>query len=258
MRWKFLLGAIVLVLGLYLIVSPSFKQKTPDLIGDLTPVEVLQEVNRAKDLKSYKYRAKVSGGNNISMNLTGKAKVDREEQLADFSWEGPQGYGEASAYLKGNKVLVFHPLKNRWLAAEDEPALKPLISMAVNQLTLLDPYRSLQRINLNESEIENTGAEEFRGLDTTVIEVKPGAKATNWFQKMLPPQLIGAKISEVKQIYWIGNQDLRIHKYLMTAKIKLLALQLFEIQVLSTVEDHNKTELNLSKALQEKIDQEGL
>lgn len=254
MRWKIALVAVILAVGLYLILSHGLTGDEPELTAGKMPEEILTETKKkGAALDSFKYCSTVTAGEQLTVNLRGTASPAKKEELLEFSWESSQGYGESAAYIKDQRIFVYHPLKNLWFRPEEEPGLKQLVGILGNQLRLLNPYRSLERINLEKARVTNTGTEVIDEREVTVIEVFPGAKANEWFEGVLPPQLIGAKVADVKQIYWIGNKDLYIYKYILRAKIKILGLQLLDFQVRSTLRDFNKAKITIPNELRKKL-----
>jgi len=129
------------------------------------------------------------------------------------------------------------------------------IRMIIGQLALLNPYETLEKMNMDKVNAKAAGIEEVEGVKTTVIEVRPGPGAAQWFKKVLPPQLVGANVADVKQIFWIGNHDLRVHKYLLTAQVKILGLEVLAFNTRTTVSEFDKTEIKIPDKLKRKIEE---
>ncbi len=253
MKWKVISAIAILFIGIYLVVASPFHQQKP-LTQGKTAEEILQLAkSEGQRLASYKYRASLSAGDLVSMDLTGKVQVKSGEQLIDFSWNGPQGYGESSVYTKGAQTFIYHPLKNTWYTPKEQPALGKLVTVFKGQLGLINPYVSLDKMDLAKINAANTGAEQVGGQETTVIEVSKGAPEQTWLKEVLPPQLIGAKVTDLKQVYWIGTKDLKIYKYLVTAKIKVFAIAAAELNIRTTVEEFNNTTVKRPDTLQKKM-----
>lgn len=256
MRWKWLALALIGVVGGYLVWAGGWLGKQQDLTREMKAEEIITAArNKAGGLKSYRLRAKISLGEQIKISLTDRVKQEPgRTQLVDMEWSSPQGSGLTSIFMRKQDIYILHPLENKWFVPEERPEVKQVASMFVKQLEIADPVTAVGNTDLSRKAVSALPDEEVDGRLTKVIEIsQPGA--ADELTKLLPPQLIGAKPVEVKQVYWIGKEDLQIYMYSFKAKLSVLGISGPTLEITSKVTDHNNTDFQIPNKLRPRLEQ---
>ena len=206
--------------------------------------------------KSYRYKTDVSAGEQIKVAVQNRViREDPTRQMVDFSWDIPKMSGMASMYTEGNKLYVFHPLKDKWLLPGEEPTIKPFLDFFRRQLDLVDPVENLLKLNPTGKNVSLYPEGNVKGEDTTAVLVIPEAGALSEISKALPPQFAGAELKDVKQFFWISKRDLLVTRYEVHAKVAFFGFKTMDFITVTTTDNYNKTEIDLPKQLQDKMNQ---
>lgn len=257
-RKRWLLPALALILTAGLVVYLWSPWKTRQESFDIRNVSELVTATRQKTeaVKNYKYKTNISVGEQIKVSVLNRILLGNpKSQLVDFTWSIPQSSGIASMYTAGSRIFIFNPVKDRWVLPEEEPTGKPFMDFFWRQLKLIDPVENLLSLDPGKGNITiyNDGGDE--GKDTISIEVTPTASDLAEMTKVLPPQLAGAELADIKQHFWISKKDLLVTRYEVKARVAFFGLKTMEFKTVTETLDYNNTKIELSKALLDKMKQ---
>ncbi|MBU7008754.1 DUF6612 family protein [Phosphitispora fastidiosa] len=227
--------------------------------------DIMEEArDAAGDIKNYTYKTEVSVGNQVNVDILNRVDRDDDRQMVDFTWQIPQMSGETLMYIQGDEVYVLSPVKKKWGRPEEDPTVGPFVEFFYRQLSLVDPVSNLINIDqqsgkvsvITQSEKENTAqkntAHKNAGQEY-VIEVIPEAGALSELTDAMPPQLKGAELKEIKQVFRISRESYLPVRYEVHARVSFFGLASMKFTVDSVPRDYNKTELNIPKELEQKM-----
>ncbi|WP_418792338.1 hypothetical protein [Phosphitispora sp. TUW77] len=213
-------------------------------------VEILMESRKAVgDIENYTYKSHISVGNQVNVDILDRIDREKDQQIVDFTWEIPQLSGETSMYVQGEEVYVLSPLKKKWVKPEEDPSAGPFVKYFYRQLNLVDPVSNVLR---TDTQNENVSLRSKSGQEY-VIEVIPDAGALSELTDSMPPQLKGAELKEIKQVFRISRQSYLPVNYQVYARVSLFGLASMQLEVVSEPEEYDNTELNIPKELEQKL-----
>lgn len=218
---------------------------------------------QAADQKNYTFDTDVAVGEQINIaSLTRVIPTDRE-RMAEFTWNVPQMTGEGAIYTRGELFYVFHPLKKKWLAREEDATLEPFIDFFWAQLSLGDPVENLLNIdprNRNISFLQDGAVpDEFAGGNerkTVALQVIPDEEALSELRKSLPPQLVGAELQDLKQFFWLSPATWLVERYEVRARVSFFGLKGMDFLVVAKPHHYNQTKITLPAELNAKLPKE--
>ncbi len=235
------------------------------------PAEIIKTAQaKAGQVENYRYQTELAMGDQIRIAVanrvikqagnkkTGKKKTGEKEtgrQMTELSWTIPKKSGTAAIYREGERLYFFHPLKDRWLLPGEEPTIKPFLDFFGRQTDLVDPVENLLRVEAGGKNISLSPVPGEAGGDTVTVQVIPRAGALSDLIKALPPQLSGAELTDLKQIFRISRQDLLVTQYEVRARVNFFGLKTMDFKAVSKALDYNKTRIDLPKPLLDKMNQ---
>lgn len=226
---------IIFILGAALYFSGPWQSATQSV--DLAKAgEIARAAQKeAAGVNSYRYESQAGVGDLIK--IKSENRVKGAKQLLDIRWNMTKITGNTSVYQDGTNTLILHPLKKKWIRPEEDPTVAPFMEFFAGQLALLNPIKNILQIDLNDKKITiYSGEKAENGSEKTVaIEVIPKPAALVEITKNLPPQLIGADLTDIRQIFWINKADMSVTKYEIRAKVSFFGLKTMEYNAISTV-----------------------
>jgi len=217
--------------------------------------DILAEArDAAGDIENYTYKTQVSVGNQINVDILNRVDREEERQMVDFTWQIPQMSGETSMYIQADEVYVLSPVKKKWGRPEEDPTVGPFVEFFYRQLGLVDPVSNLLSTDIQSGNaaVTKNSAETDVGAEY-VIEVIPEAGALSELTDAMPPQLKGAELKEIKQVFRISRESYLPVRYEVHARVSFFGLASMKFTVVSVPKDYNKTELNIPKELEQKV-----
>ncbi len=209
---------------------------------------------KTKQVSNYRYKTDILIGEEIRVTIQNRViRKENRSQLVDFSWEIPKTSGMTSMYAEGEKLFIFHPLRDKWLLPSEEPTGKPFLDFFWKQLSLVDPVENLLKTDPNGTNITIYSAGNEQDHDSIAVQVIPRPKAQAEITKALPPQLSGAELTDLKQLFWISRRDLLVTRYEVTARVGFFGFKTMDFKAVSEAMDYNKTGITLPKALLDKM-----
>lgn len=247
---------IAILIGAVLYFWQPWRERQQSI--DFSNVNEIMNASREKtgQINNYKYKTTIDVGTQIKVSLTSRVVAnENKRQMIDFSWTAPKMTGTASIYAQDDSIFLYNPLKDKWELPSEEPQAGPLMNFFWKQISLVDPIENLLKTNKTGKGISEIKDSTEKINDTVCVEVIPNEEAMSEISKSLPPQLVGAELTDVKQLFWISKKDLLITKYAVRAKVSFFGIKTMEYRTESIPSEFNKTQINISKKLQEKINQ---
>ncbi len=248
-KGKVILLLLVLVAGVMLWFWEPWNtlRKAPE---PQNAADILEEArDAAGNIDTYTYKTKVSVGSQVNVDIANRVDREEDRQMADFTWQIPQMSGEASMYIQGNKIYILSPVRNKWVKPEEDPTTGPFVEFFYRQLGLVDPVSNLAGTDPQNRNISVVTESEKE----YVIEVVPDAGSLSELTDAMPPQLKGAELKDIKQVFRISRETYLPVNYEVRARVSFFGLASMQFRVISEPENYDKTKLNIPKELEEKI-----
>lgn len=258
MKKRLIYLAVILLLGVGLVLyfwQPwQARQENVDFDNAGEILKACQA--KTAQLSSYRYQTNIKVGKQISVAITDKVEQKpAKRQMIDFSWDVPQMSGTATMYTEGQKIYVFHPLKDKWILPDEDPTISPFMDFFWRQLGLVNPVENVLKIDAQKGNFSIYPEGSDEGSDSVAIQVTPQPGALSEINKSLPPQFKGAALADVRQIFWISKQDLLVTRYEVRAKVAVFGFNTMDFRTVSEPAEYDKTQIKLPKPLVDKMKQ---
>lgn len=253
-RWTLL--ALVLAASAALWLWSPWKSGQQSVEFDNVNDLVTAAKKKTGDIKNYRYKTDIAVGNQIEVSINNKVeRDDPNRQMMDFSWSAPNMNGTASLYAEGDTVILYNPLKREWELPAEEPAVKPFLEFFWRQVNLVDPVENLLAVDINAKNMSIIKNEKEQVKDTVTVQVVPSESAMSEISKALPPQLIGAELTDLKQLFWISKKDQLVSRYEVRAKVSFFGVKSMDFKTVSILSDYNNIEIKMPQQLVDKLNQ---
>jgi ribosomal protein S25 len=251
--WYFIPVLLIIIgIGLYFWQPWQTRQQLVDLNNAGEIVKACQQAS--EDIKNYRYKTDLSVGKQISVSVNNRViREQTNRQMVNFSWDIPKMSGMATMYAEGQKVYVFHPLKNKWILPNEEPTISPFMDFFWGQLGLIDPVENILKLDPLGKNISTYMEGTDEGADSVAIQVIPDANALSEINKSFPPQFATGELTDVKLYYWISKKDFLVTRYEIRASVAFFGIKTMNFLTVSTPFDYDKTRINIPKLLQDKM-----
>lgn len=163
--------------------------------------------------------------------------------------------GTASMYAEGETVLLNTPLNNKWEMPTEEPTLKPFMGFFWKQVKLVDPVENLLKVNAGNKNLSILTNQTEQAEDTVTVQLVPDENALSELSKSLPPQLIGAELKDIKQLFWISKSDFLVTRYEVRATVSFFGFKTMDFKTVSIPTDYDKTNIEMPQQLTDKLNQ---
>jgi len=254
---RFWLPAItgIAIIGVGLMMWNSWNFREESVVPD-SAAEVIESAQEAvKEVKNYKYTTEVIIGEQIRVSALNRVIRTEKRQMVDFSWNIPNMSGSTSMYIDNRMIHVLHPLRDKWVRPEEDPAIKPFMDTLEKQLRLIDPVENLLQAEAGDRNVTIQDKRAGEQEDFIIIKVIPGPGEMAEITKSLPPQLVGATLKDISQLYWISAKDRLPIRYEVNAVVSFFGLKNMDFKVVSEPSDYNRTEIEMPKELIYQIEQ---
>ncbi len=253
-RWVMYALALALVLTLWIWSPWQNGKQSLEFDNAVDVIAASQE--KMDDVKNYKYKTEITVGNQIKVDIDNKVVRDEpNRQLMDFSWSAPNMTGTAAMYAQGETIILYNPLKDSWQVPSEEPTLKPFLGFFWRQVNLVDPVENLLKANVKAKDISVVKNETEQTADTVTVQIIPNENAVSELTKALPPQLIGAELKDLKQLFWISKNNFLVSRYEVRATVSFFGIKTMDFKSVSVPLDYNKTEIVMPKQLTDRLKQ---
>ncbi len=249
-----ILLAAVLVLGAALIYWQPWmaSRQSVDFRNAGAIVKACQ--TKTGTLANYKYKTDVSVGKQIKVAILNRViREENRRQMIDFTWDIPKMSGTASMYTEGQKVYIFHPLRDKWVLPGEDPTISPFVDFFWRQIGLVDPVENILKLDPNGTNLSIYTEGSDEGSDSVAVQVIPKADARSEINKSLPPQFAGGELVDVRQYFWISKGDMLVTRYEVRAKVAFFGFKTMNFRTVTTPLDYNHTAINLPKPLIDKM-----
>lgn len=253
-RFRVYLLVLVLIIGIVLYFWQPWgtRQQAVDLGNAADVVKACQA--ETGELANYKYQTDISVGEQIKVAILNRVVREGDKrQMVDLTWDIPKMSGTANMYAEGNKVYIFHPLKDRWILPNEDPTVNPFMDFFWRQLSLVDPVDNILKVDPMAKDVSLYREGSDEGADSVAVQVIPKADALSEINKSLPPQFAGGELADVRQFYWISQKDYLVTRYEVRAKVAFFGIKTLEFRTISIPDNYNNTSITLPKPLLDKM-----
>ena len=260
-KTKILFLVLVLIAGITLVLWEPW-QMSRGPVEKENPAEVMAEArDRAEDINNYRYETEITVSNVVSVSLQNLVDREQEHQMVDFTWKIPKMSGTTKMFIKDKQVYILSPVKKQWVKPEQDPTVGPFVDFFYRQLDLVDPVENLMKAGTNNNnmslvrpEEQDTGSEnKAAGKGNLIgIEVIPEAGSLTEITDAMPPQLKGAELENVRQIFWISPESFLPARYEVHARVSFFGLTSMEFKAVTVTSNYNKTEVTAPQTAQKK------
>jgi len=254
-RIKTALLLIILAIGVFLYFWKPWTMQKERVNLENAPEIVKAAQEETTKVDNYKYNTDLAVGDQINVAISNRVIRDKQKkQMVNFTWDIPKMSGTAGVYTEGSKIYIFHPLKDKWMLPREEPTLSPFMDFFWRQVGLVDPVENLMKLDPYGKNISVYTKEKKAGL--VGIEVIPQGSALSEIEKALPPQFAGAELKDVRQLFWISQEDFLVTQYEVHARVSFFGIKTMNFKAVTKPKDYNKTEIKIPKQLQDKMGQD--